>query len=307
MVIGKAGTGKSTLINNIIGKNVATISKYETGTYYVHEYYHNINGKVIKFIDTPGFMDGTFDNNYVIKQIKNYVNIDVILLCHDISQSRVLNEDIELLDILSDNFGNEILRYIHVVFTKSNMVKDNNLALKIFNKYYKRCNGKFLKAYDQKSKEWTQNFIILFNSNNWVHLKNMYNINSVIKEQQLRNNKNYKNEYKEKINMAETNKQITNSNSNKEGAEILVIPAVFLGLLLFSDANLKENITVLYCNKLCVYSWEWNEIANNIYGLYGNDIGYIAQEVKLYYPECIYNYDVYMKVDYDCLNIILLT
>ena len=67
---------------------------------------------------------------------------------------------------------------------------------------------------------------------------------------------------------------------------------------LASDFRLKEKITFLYKkNNLKVYSWEWNQIAEKLYGIKGKEKGFIAQEVKLSYPEYVFeNSDEYYNI-----------
>ena len=56
------------------------------------------------------------------------------------------------------------------------------------------------------------------------------------------------------------------------------------------DKRLKDNIKKIGVdNGFNVYSWTWNEIAGSTYDLYGDDIGFIAQEL----PKNVTEYDEY--------------
>ena len=57
------------------------------------------------------------------------------------------------------------------------------------------------------------------------------------------------------------------------GWGIAIIPAS-------SDPRLKDNIKPLCSHHIStVYTWTWNETATRLYGLNGDDIGFISSEV----------------------------
>lgn len=70
-----------------------------------------------------------------------------------------------------------------------------------------------------------------------------------------------------------------------------------------SDARLKKNIKRIgkdgVLNK---YKWEWNQKAKEVFGLEGEQTGYIAQEVKKVMPEAVTTINGYMAIDYGYLN-----
>lgn len=73
-------------------------------------------------------------------------------------------------------------------------------------------------------------------------------------------------------------------------------------LTAFSDPALKEDITVIgELGDLNVISWQWNDEAGKVYGLYGDSTGFNAEEVKEKYPQFIHNNDNFLTVDYDGL------
>jgi len=68
--------------------------------------------------------------------------------------------------------------------------------------------------------------------------------------------------------------------------------ATFLGGYMFSDQNLKYNITTLPYSEyndigLRGVCWEWNEDAKKSFGLTGEGCGVIAQEVRMLYPRAV--------------------
>lgn len=61
-------------------------------------------------------------------------------------------------------------------------------------------------------------------------------------------------------------------------------------LSMFSDARLKKNIITLAPGRPRLVAWEWNEEAAEL-GLYGNSVGYIAQELREVAPERVTVHD----------------
>ena len=87
-------------------------------------------------------------------------------------------------------------------------------------------------------------------------------------------------------------------------------PAVIGGLggLIFSDVQLKKNVTVLSLSRynsigLSGFSWQWNEIAKEKFGLIGVGQGVLAQDVKKLYPwAAVKGADGFLRVDYASLD-----
>ena len=81
-----------------------------------------------------------------------------------------------------------------------------------------------------------------------------------------------------------------------------------LGGLLLSDVQLKNNVTVLPLSRynsvgLSGFSWQWNEIAKEKFGLIGVGQGVIAQDVKKLYPwAAVKGADGFLRVDYASLD-----
>ena len=71
----------------------------------------------------------------------------------------------------------------------------------------------------------------------------------------------------------------------------------------FSDARLKNNIRRIGKDgDLYLYKWEWNEKAEEAFGLKGEDTGYIAQEVKKVMPEAVTAIQGYLAIDYGYIS-----
>ncbi|XP_067045647.1 guanylate-binding protein 4-like [Acropora muricata] len=97
---------------------------------------------------------------------------------------------------------------------------------------------------------------------------------------------------------------------NVRGWKKFVGPALIGGLggLFISDVQLKNNVTVLPLSRynsvgLSGFSWQWNEIAQEKFGLIGVGQGVIAQDVKKLYPwAAVKGADGFLRVDYASLD-----
>lgn len=121
LVMGNAGVGKSSLINFLMNDTVAKVSDYATGTIKVDKYNFYKYGNNFIFYDSPGLNDGENDNN-IIKMIGEKIdNINILLICVDVSRPRLYNEEKEMISEIKKKFGNKIMKNCILIFTKSNL------------------------------------------------------------------------------------------------------------------------------------------------------------------------------------------
>ena len=74
-------------------------------------------------------------------------------------------------------------------------------------------------------------------------------------------------------------------------------------LSMASDARLKKNIKrIAKDGNVNIYSWEWNQLADETFGLTGPDTGYIAQEVRKVMPEAVTSIKGFLAIDYNYIN-----
>lgn len=73
---------------------------------------------------------------------------------------------------------------------------------------------------------------------------------------------------------------------------------------LFSDPSLKENVKLIGAkNGFNIYTWDWNELANNELGLNGSSEGVMADQVKEAMPEAVQYVDGFMHVNYSMIGV----
>lgn len=93
------------------------------------------------------------------------------------------------------------------------------------------------------------------------------------------------------------------ANARTAGTQQLLDIGTTAGLLAFSDERLKTNkVKIGEKSGRNWYSWDWNELAGEIMGLFGSSEGVMAQEVLKTNPEAVVMDETgYYKVNYGAL------
>jgi hypothetical protein len=96
--------------------------------------------------------------------------------------------------------------------------------------------------------------------------------------------------------------QVGVANAQTQGAQnLLSLGGQIAG---FSDPALKENINLIgNKNGFNLYSWDWNELANDEIGLSGSSEGVMADEVQQVMPEAVEYKDGFMHVNYSMIGV----
>ena len=189
LVIGLQGEGKSTVINLILGKQVAKVAKDdevlgETTT--VTKYTGLIEGTntEISIYDLPGYGNLKLNDLELLELWKNNfcdIEIKAILYVSSLSRNRVLSSDIFLLEItrlLFEDKGNEIENenLPKLIFVGTNIDKLDNLESEI-----KENTQKMIEAINSYSKFKIYDSIVLSNkinnSSEILKLNNMLILN----------------------------------------------------------------------------------------------------------------------------------
>lgn len=121
LLAGKRFSGKSTLINTIIGdKRAPEARRFGPGTPDVRAYDCRRGSTAVTFLDTPGVDAGV--DYYIADFIKSFSDIDVLLYCVDISDTRIRQEDFLAIRVITDGWGMKLWTKAIFVMTFANNV-----------------------------------------------------------------------------------------------------------------------------------------------------------------------------------------
>ena len=128
---GKTGSGKSTLVNAIVGRSVAEEGEDpDPMTAEVKCYEHERDGITLKVWDSPGLQDGTDQEERYIADMKaKCTEVDLYLLCINVYESVRFNRDnreIEAIKKLTETFGSSMWENTVVALTFANQIEDKN-------------------------------------------------------------------------------------------------------------------------------------------------------------------------------------
>ena len=129
-IIGRSGTGKTTLINNMLGVK-CTCEHVGAGgaTTATHSHGNDIEGAQIEMFDTPGLGMPDRDEKLVFVDLQKITEkkADALLYCLSILPSSKL-DDVELktIKLLTRTFGKSIWKKIIIVFTFANVMLEMN-------------------------------------------------------------------------------------------------------------------------------------------------------------------------------------
>ena len=131
LVCGKAGVGKSSLINSFFGFKVCEVNdpgleggNLRAGTTKVERAPpFRIGSIVVDIFDSPGLQDGEANEyEYLDDMYKNCKDVDLFLYCIDMTIARFSADDIKALELFTKKFGVDFWNRCVLVLTKANGV-----------------------------------------------------------------------------------------------------------------------------------------------------------------------------------------
>ena len=130
LVLGKPGIGKSTLVNGLVGEEIAKVSAQGAiathGVTTVVEPYKTIKEDVtIKVWDTPGLLDPEIKSEDILNDVKKICGgVDLILFCLNMNTTRLYDdgEETKMANMITDILGKEIWKKTLIVLVQANML-----------------------------------------------------------------------------------------------------------------------------------------------------------------------------------------
>ena len=127
MITGKTGSGKTALINGLVGKEVGKEGEgYGSMTPHIEAKELTCEGALVKIWDTPGLQDGTDDEDRYLQEMKkNCSNCDLYIYCLSMRQNRLDASEIRAIQKLTETFGKDFWGKVLFVLTFANEVAAN--------------------------------------------------------------------------------------------------------------------------------------------------------------------------------------
>ena len=117
-VIGRAGWGKSSTVNSLVGQDVCKVSDYETTTTEVAGFDFEMNKVKAIIFDTPGLCDGSGNDRTYIEKIRSEIKApDSMLYVNSLLENRITDNDRRGIKIISEALGIEAWKHAVIVFT----------------------------------------------------------------------------------------------------------------------------------------------------------------------------------------------
>uniref|UniRef100_A0A1X7SG93 AIG1-type G domain-containing protein n=1 Tax=Amphimedon queenslandica TaxID=400682 RepID=A0A1X7SG93_AMPQE len=122
LTTGKAGEGKSTLVNGILGAEVAPVGSHSTiCTRSVAGYTKHVQDVPVTVFDSPGLQDTTENEDLYLEEMKEKCQrLSLILYCTKMTNIRLKDEDKNAMKKLTESFGEEFWKFALLVLTFAN-------------------------------------------------------------------------------------------------------------------------------------------------------------------------------------------
>jgi len=131
-VVGRAGWGKSSTVNSLIGEYKCIVDDDEPTTTEVTELDFVMNNVKCTIFDTPGLCDGSGNDEKYIQMIRSKVqNPDSMLYVNRLDETRLTDNDTRTIKIISEALGVRVWENAVIVFTFSNNVNKSKYSEKL--------------------------------------------------------------------------------------------------------------------------------------------------------------------------------
>lgn len=135
LLVGRAGVGKSSTINSLMGREIAPVGEFEAETKIVKAYPAPSNAIIpYRIYDTPGLCDADGDNEAYLRLIHTEIKepIDCLWFVTQLDESRIRTDEIVTIRHTTSAFGKEIWKRAVIVFTRADKVEPKDFERYLF-------------------------------------------------------------------------------------------------------------------------------------------------------------------------------
>ena len=126
LLTGKAGVGKSTLINGLLGVKVVDTKEnvLQADTKAVIDYKFTKNGVQVRVWDSPGLQDrSSQEDDYIAEMKRKCHSVDFVLYCIRMDETRLYKDDHEAILKLKNAFGKAFWDRTFFILTFANRIE----------------------------------------------------------------------------------------------------------------------------------------------------------------------------------------
>jgi GTP-binding protein EngB required for normal cell division len=132
LLVGRTGVGKSSTVNKLIGKEIASVGDFVPTTLSVRFYSSQIEGIELDIIDTPGLCDDLPEkgnDELYLTQIRRQVKqIDCLLFVAPLYEHRLRSDEMRGIQLISEAFGQQVWKKSVIVFTFADRILANEYS-----------------------------------------------------------------------------------------------------------------------------------------------------------------------------------